>query len=604
MYILKSSFVEKYKNEFNNAYNKYIEGLLSDDKKVVDFYEKHADIHLINPNRFNSNEFDKYDTYEYLKEQLTNRYKSIEYLSDGLFANENIKDEIYKRITGNDDAISVSLEKDSTIISLNINAQIVNKNLSLYTLNDKKIDRHSDFIVSLKNYRNVDTINNLNNIEDWTNNIVIKLEEDLMSDIDSLSTFEESTLKSEFGFTDDEVKEIIDATCVNSGLEECTDDNMAKIEKAKEIWSAKNTNNNIIKDFENECKNENNLGCDEAGKDKVVTIDMSRLDANTIEKFKPYIEKLVKANQILEELYKQDYREKLINKDYIENNCVIFSDEEINECYQETGSLCELLKNKSTSHFERMYIEEYQKFHGNTSSAPFKKGLFMALQCGVDGKWKLVGGNNAVQCKKRCSGKVEFHLNPEGYGNYNVDMYINNLRYQNSGQAQVAGVGVYCSRSNKDQSKHGEVYFSCGEKGKLNSKVNVWNPGYNYNYNSPNPGVRTTCRSYLLKFNGADGSFSYYRNAATGNVKRNNRGVIITCPNGSDKTIIHYVGKGHMCGLDIKENDDIPSEYPAYHNNDGTFECKPNLEHNRLLQYNCTGKFNKTAKISYDVEEI
>lgn len=60
-----------------------------------------------------------------------------------------------------------------------------------------------------------------------------------------------------------------------------------------------------------------------------------------------------------------------------------------------------------------------------------------------------------------------------------------------------------------------------------------------------------------------------------------------------------------MCGLDQGDNDDgADKEYPAYHNNDAAFECKDDLSHNELLKYECTRRFDTTAKISYDVKEI
>lgn len=608
MYILQDDFITEYKNAFENVYATYIEELLKDSTSVAKFYDNHADIQLINPNRFNGNEFAKYTAYEDLKGQLTDRYKSIEYLSDGLFTNDNIKDEIYKTIKGNSEGISVDLEKDKTIITLTVKAEL-DKSLSLYTLNNEKVDKHTKFIVGLKNYRDTGTIDALGSIEDWTNNIVIQLEKDFMTDIDSLSDFEDTaTLKSRFGFTDEEIAQIKNATCANiSGgcTDDNIDDNIAKRKIAKNIWSNKNTNNSIIENFEKGCETENTPGCDEANKEKVITIDMNSLDStSSIEKFKPYIEKLVKANQILEGLYLKNYREKLINKDYIENNCVVFSDEKINACYQEKDGVCELLTGKSTSQFERLYIEEYQKSKGNASNAPFKKGLFMALQCGVDGKWKLVGGNNAVKCKKRCNDEQSVTLDPDGAGKYEITMKINNLRYGSSGSNEVAGVGMYCSLSNDDQSEHGAFNFACVDdnKGgvKLDFSKKTYHPGYHYHYRTwENPAEKSTCVSRLYYFGS---NTSYYRTASLEGLKRNNSGIILTCPGSSNKQIIHRVMGGHLCCLDSGSG--RKEEYPKCHDNEN-FECLQGLSvSNSWKNYNntCDGKFNKTAVISYDIK--
>ena len=630
MYVLEDGFGDKYKTAFNNTYAEYIKNLLKDDNGVIAFYDRYSSVQLIRTDKLkNSNAFETYDKYADLKDRLIKKYRDIEYLGDKVFEQTNTTEEnaIYKKIkeikeedknkfADVNNEVSVDVSEDN--INLQITAEITNTgDLSLYTYkygnnsNSNKeqnaINKHKKFLIILKNYRKVEGIKS---IEDLTNNLTIKLDKDNMTNIDGITNpTDGNELGAKFGLTPKEIESVKKITFPSDNTEEPCDLHTKQREEIKKIWGPRNTNNDIIENFNKSCPEkegaEKTPGCDESDKDRITTIDLSRMNEKAIAQFRPYIEKLIYAGQKLNELYRKEQRENLVDKKTIEENCVVFSDKKINDCYKESGGVCELLTGKSTSQFERLYIEEYRKSVGNTSSAPFNKGLLMALQCGTDGQWKLVGGYNAVQCKERCNGQAKFKLDPEGYGDYEVIMHIDNLRYQSSGQAQVAGVGVYCSRSNDNQSKHGKVYFTCGEKGKLNSKVNVWSPGYKYNYNFPNPGVRTTCRSDLLSFNGADGSFSYYRNAATGSVKRNNRGVIITCPKGSSETIIHYVGKGHMCGLDQNDTgDDADKEYPAYHKPWSTFKCKPNLEHNVKQKYECTRRFDTTAKISYDVKEI
>ena len=673
MYILQNDFVTEYNNAFENAYTDYIKELLGKDKDVAEFYNNHADFHITNTNKFDGNVFAKYNTYNDLKEQLTKIYKSIVYLGDGLFLNKNIRTEIYNNIMKIDSSdaerekfekvdsktsLSVSIDDDDDkIMNLNINVGgIINDGkLSLYTLDGTEIDKHGNFVVSLKNYRQNDIITS---IEDLTDNIVIKIEKDLMTYLDVVNfNNKKSKLKNELNetgvvnFTDNEIDTIMSITeCpvetikeIENEIEETIEDEKLKTEKtismkeqcidtlrmnkAKEIWGIKGTNNKIIEDFEAKCSTGEEkegeeetkvplAGCTKADRDRVVTIDMNRINEKALKEFKIYIERLVYANKTkLEGLYDKRYREALVDKKTIEDKCVVFSDKKINECYKAIrspkASMCDLLETtEREEQFERLFIKAYKDYYGkgDSSSSRFDKGFFIALQCGVDGKWKLVDGggkaNKTVSCKPRCNGEKNVTLDPDGAGKYKITMKINNLRYGSSGSNEVAGVGMYCSRSNDNQSEHGKFKFACVDDNKGGVRFDFFEdtyyPGYHYHYRTwEHPAEKSTCVSRLYYF---DSSTLYYRTASLEGLKRNNSGVILTCPETSNKRIIHHVMRGHSCCLDSGSG--RKDEYPACHR-EPYFKCSTDFSLPSGWKEDvdiCDGFFDKTARISYDIK--
>lgn len=610
LYIKSSTFASAYKTAFNNAYATYIDDLLKNSTGIASFYNKNSEFYLKKLGSFSNGAFAKYTTYEDLKSQFTVIYKATDLLNSSVFTNTDLNENISNKLNEMTDsdksnfgaaAVDVFKNIDDTekTFTLSIPVKISNNGrLQLYTLKNVKVDKHQDFMVVIRNYTNISKVSD---IKDFIENISIELAKDYLTDVDEIGEINETNLKKISNLTDAEITTIMGVAC-SADDTECSVESL-RMEKTKEILSDKNTNNSIIDNYESSCDQEKEgyveANCTEAKRKETVSIDLNKFDTATLELFKLSIERLAYANKKLENLNQKNRREDLVNKSYIEDNCVVFSDDSINNCYDPLKPLCPLLSGKSTEHFERLFIENYKKSlftFGN--SAPFMNGLFMALQCGVDGKWKLVGGKNATVCKKRCSGSDYYYMNPDGNGKYRITWYIDNLREGSKGVFNVATLGLYCSRGINSQRQHAETKFVCKEGNLKIEESNVYSPGYWYHYATwDNPAVKSHCEAYLLHFGGNDGLFNYYKTAATTG-SRNNRGTILTCPN---KEVHHLVPSGNKCGID-KDNCTYGTceHYPLYHN--GGLICEgrnPGL--GSTTKVNCDNLFDSTATVRYTV---
>lgn len=289
---------------------------------------------------------------------------------------------------------------------------------------------------------------------------------------------------------------------------------------------------------------------------------------------------------------------------------------------------------QASNNFENYYLNEANKFNESENRGMFKPGNFVALKCGTDGHWKAI---DQASCKNRCNGYVgsdSIHLNPDGKGKYWIKLKAYNLRSTpKKYTANMSAVGMYCTRGNKDQTIHGSISFMC-DNGTLNvvdSKVDK-KVSYDYSYAAiNNPGVNSHCtrslnyfqehkpkitvgnKSVTAKEKGESGvtigtsSFEYYTTAATGDVERNNRGVIVTCPN---NRVYHLVGNGHTCGLNYSgvvqeghsigsNNYDRRSHYGLWHLGNDTDENRRNgcKEEDGKLTRNTNDGKNGTAYI-------
>ncbi|MBR2141388.1 MAG: hypothetical protein IJ853_03440, partial [Rickettsiales bacterium] len=98
-----------------------------------------------------------------------------------------------------------------------------------------------------------------------------------------------------------------------------------------------------------------------------------------------------------------------------------------------------------------------EKSYGKVSGK-YNSGLFMVMQCTVDG-WKVL---DKPKCVKRCSGCSNVtKLDPTGNGEWDVRICVDNLRYTKSASAHFAAHAQYSCTTTRRYLHEADITVSC-----------------------------------------------------------------------------------------------------------------------------------------------
>ncbi len=132
------------------------------------------------------------------------------------------------------------------------------------------------------------------------------------------------------------------------------------------------------------------------------------------------------------------------------------------------------------------FLDEKSKF-GTSYTNTIKNGLFMAMKCTPEG-WIVQG---KPSCKKRCSSHADFRIDPDGAGDFDITIKIDNLRHSiNTGMIEVGahrGLANCSAALSKVYGRNG-ASFSCNN-GEMTTNLlttkegGVLKNGYKYHSN-------------------------------------------------------------------------------------------------------------------------